>query len=468
MAGRVGTITGVSPSDELLRPALELAFAVALAGTKLRPPIAPPPQLRPYLKFQKLPGGALPVVRKVVDDDDEFRLRIASVANDELAGELGVLWLTRADGWVERMQELVEAELLAEPDRRAEAIARRADRRREAAEHAANRASAEIAALRADAERERERRHEAERRAAKLEAELVEQRRVVEQTSAEAKATKAKGSSAIAAADEIRQSNQNLRTRVAELEAALDTALAARIDAEAERDDLLAGGPPPGQRTVSAPSPELGRAAGALQDAAAAIRQLAGALDATGAALAPDDGDVNFRTALHAHLPGHHRADHLRRSKAEPLVRRSPMAIPGGLFGNSEAAAAHLVKQAGVVLLVDGYNVAKLGWPTLTLEQQRESMLDALETLVRRSGVRTMVVFDGADLPSPAARRRLLRVRFSPAGVTADDSIRQYVGELPPNRPIVVATNDQAIVRDVRSQGANVITSDQLVALIRR
>jgi rRNA-processing protein FCF1 len=32
----------------------------------------------------------------------------------------------------------------------------------------------------------------------------------------------------------------------------------------------------------------------------------------------------------------------------------------------------------------------------------------------------------------------------------------------------VVATNDQAIVRDVRSQGANVISSDQLVALVRR
>ncbi|HAP75295.1 MAG TPA: hypothetical protein DCR14_04365, partial [Acidimicrobiaceae bacterium] len=61
--------------------------------------------------------------------------------------------------------------------------------------------------------------------------------------------------------------------------------------------------------------------------------------------------------------------------------RRSPLAIPGGLYGNSEAAAEHLLRAEGVTVLVDGYNVAKLGWPALSLLQQREAAIGAAETI---------------------------------------------------------------------------------------
>ena len=61
----------------------------------------------------------------------------------------------------------------------------------------------------------------------------------------------------------------------------------------------------------------------------------------------------------------------------------------------------HLVKQPEVTLIVDGYNVAKLGWPTAELPQQRDRLLDSLEDLVRRIGVRAVVVFDGADVSCP-------------------------------------------------------------------
>ncbi len=449
----------MSPSDELLRPALELAFAVAFAGTKLRPPIPPPPQLRPYLKFQKLPNGALPVVRMVVEDDDEFRVRTARVATEELAGRLGVVWLTRGDGWVEEVQRLVEAALLDEPVAGDDAAVRKADRRREAAEQAAHRAQAEIAVARADADRERERRVDLERRLRELEHELVEQRRTVERVTEEARSTKARGSSAVVAADELRAVNQQLRERVAELERQFDDALAARLAAESERDAARSR-----VATSAAPGParpELTRAIGALNDTAGAIRQLAGALEVTATALATPTASE----PLPDPEPAWPTAPTSRRSGP----RRAPLAIPGGLFGDSDAVAAHLVRQPDVTLVVDGYNVAKLGWPTLSLEQQRESCLDALETLVRRTGVRTVVFFDGADLPSAAAaRRRLLRVRFTPSGTIADDAIRAHVAELPADRPVVVATNDQAIVRDVRADGANVLSSEQLLSVLRR
>jgi predicted RNA-binding protein with PIN domain len=45
--------------------------------------------------------------------------------------------------------------------------------------------------------------------------------------------------------------------------------------------------------------------------------------------------------------------------------------------------------------------------------------------------------------------------------------IRDEVRRLPATRQVVVVTNDQQIVRDVRAMGANTISSDQLLALIR-
>ena len=61
-----------------------------------------------------------------------------------------------------------------------------------------------------------------------------------------------------------------------------------------------------------------------------------------------------------------------------------------------------------------------------------------------------------------------MRVRFTPAGVLADDEIRELAASLPADQPVVVATNDQEVVRGVRSSGANVITSEQLLAIARR
>ena len=75
-------------------------------------------------------------------------------------------------------------------------------------------------------------------------------------------------------------------------------------------------------------------------------------------------------------------------------------------------------------------------------------------------------MFDGADVVGAhAPRRRLARVVYSPAGVSADDVIRAEVDATPADRPVVVVTNDQAIRRDVAAAGANLVTSDALLAL---
>ncbi len=79
------------------------------------------------------------------------------------------------------------------------------------------------------------------------------------------------------------------------------------------------------------------------------------------------------------------------------------------------------------------------------------------------------VVFDGADvIGAHSASRRLARVVYSTAGVSADDVIRAEVAATPPHRPVIVVTNDQAVRRSVAALGANLISSDAFLALARR
>ena len=64
-------------TDELLRPAAELAIEMARAGLRQHPPAEVPTRLRPVLGHAKLTRAALATVRRVVEDDPGFRSRLA-------------------------------------------------------------------------------------------------------------------------------------------------------------------------------------------------------------------------------------------------------------------------------------------------------------------------------------------------------------------------------------------------------
>ena len=87
-----------------------------------------------------------------------------------------------------------------------------------------------------------------------------------------------------------------------------------------------------------------------------------------------------------------------------------PLRLPGGVWADSSEAALHLLRSPGVLLVVDGYNVAKLGWPQLALADQRARLLDALDELAARYGTDVRVVFDGADVAQLPVGRRYIRV----------------------------------------------------------
>ena len=93
--------TGGDGVTSVLRPALELALGVARTGLMETPPVSPPGPIRPLLRFAKLSERALATLRDTVEDDGEFRSRVAEQADEAVIGRLPYLWLTRPEGWAE-------------------------------------------------------------------------------------------------------------------------------------------------------------------------------------------------------------------------------------------------------------------------------------------------------------------------------------------------------------------------------
>lgn len=433
--------------DRLVSSALEFAVGIAAASVRIKPALPFPSELKPFLKFQKLPAKALADVRRAIESDAVFLGRIASVATAELLDEPGLLWLTRPEGWQERLRELAcvdeSGDLAAE--------LRRAERRRDAAEQIAQRSVAEIAGLRADLERQSA---DLQRLTAEV-AELRSHREGIQAELAKSRHDIRHAQDRVAAASERAE-----RFRLDAADAELRATDAARV-----RDDVLAQRAGWTARRASDESILAGAAqlASDLDEQVAVASQLARVLG-------------KLSDELQALEPAARRTDVViertgRRAVGtgvRPSVRK-PIALPGGIYGSSGAASEFLVRTAGVAILIDGYNVAKLGWPRLDLEQQRERCIDAAEDVARRYGTNVAVVFDGTLIPGAAAPgRRLVRVQFSAEGVSADDVLRAEVAALPAAVPVVVVTNDQAVATDVRTNGANTMSSDQWLELARR
>jgi hypothetical protein len=398
-----------------LRSAIEFALAVAAEGQKVKPPLAFPAAFKPFLRQQRVPTAALGKLRRAIEADEAFRKRLAASAVPELVDPIGLEWLRREEGWQERIAALVAASEEAEARADMEAALRRAERRREAAEQAAVRTRAELVSLlgRVDTLEEELAAARAERR--ELQAELERARAALAEARREARHANDRAEAA--------------RHRLAGVEAERDDAARRAAAAEAQRDALLVDRAERGGVGVSAQQVvelrELARSARGLADRLASLIEVGAA-------------------------------------------GRVPLPLPGAVAGDPARAAEHLLRSAGVLVLVDGYNVAKLAWPDDSLARQRERCLDLVDDLARRFGTDFTVVFDGADvIGAHTTKRRLARVVYSPAGTTADDVIRAEVGATPADRPVVVVTNDQAVRRDVAAAGANWVSSDAFLAVAR-
>ncbi|MFZ4812413.1 MAG: hypothetical protein ACOYL9_13825, partial [Ilumatobacteraceae bacterium] len=232
--------------DSLLRPALEFAVGIAAVGQRLRPPLPFPPELRPFLKLNRLPGKALAEVRRVVEVDDVYRTRLGAGAMPDLVGEAGMLWLQRPEGWVASLRALRES---AEDDDVAVKL-KRAEKRREAAEEALKRALAEVIALRADAEQRRVEAVTQGAQLAKLDAEIVGLRTEAATRTREAAKLRKRADAAEARIGELHAELDGIRTQVEEAHRIRDEVLGAR----ASQETSFAGAVAASDRTSSRPA----------------------------------------------------------------------------------------------------------------------------------------------------------------------------------------------------------------------
>jgi predicted RNA-binding protein with PIN domain len=153
----------------------------------------------------------------------------------------------------------------------------------------------------------------------------------------------------------------------------------------------------------------------------------------------------------------------------EPAVRR-PLDVPNGLMAESREALEAWLKEPNVSLLIDGYNVSKTegGFVDVSLEQQRNRLVDEIDRLARRMKVASTIVFDGALIEPAAVRRkrRTVVVAYSKPPEIADDHLVALLEEQP-NHPVIVVTNDRELQDRSVALGATIARSEQLLSLIR-
>jgi predicted RNA-binding protein with PIN domain len=421
--------------------------------------VVPPTALRPFLGFARLSPAALSAIARVVDQDDDFRARVAASVDEDAVGRGAWLWLTRPAGWQHDLAA-IEAE---DRERRASRAAEQREARDERS--AARRLAATQAALtRAETVGE-ERRLELDRLQQELD-DLRRARTAADARVAELEATVVELEEARATAvRNLKEVEGRLVGRATELKAA--KARLRELEAEAP-------GPGPGTGRQEAAPAEAGDAGSTVAgpDLGAVARELARAAEGA-AGLA--DGLAGLAAALEDRQAGAPPSplapEPTGPAGAEAAVRparRIPVALPGGLLDDSVAAAEHLLRTPDAVLVVDGYNVTMTGWPALGAAEQRRRLVALLSDLAARTCTRVELVFDGAEVDRgavtvPAPARRWVRVRFSPPGVEADDIVLDLVAQLPTGRPVIVVSSDNRVREGARRGGANLLYSRQLL-----
>lgn len=218
--------------------------------------------------------------------------------------------------------------------------------------------------------------------------------------------------------------------------------------------------------------------AGSFREAINALQQLGDALGSAATAIGLDypmvDGgssasSVESARGRESFSPGQGRSDERRSpSPASPQrSRRTPIRLRRGAVEGSADAIEQLLSTPGVIVLVDGYNVAMQAWPGLSKSAQRDSLIHMAADAASRHGTDIHLVFDGAgDGTRPNVTTALpVRVHFSDSDTEADDVIIDMVATI--TGPVVVVTSDRRIIDAVRQMGANVTTSADMIDFVR-
>jgi predicted RNA-binding protein with PIN domain len=408
------------------------------------PAAAVPPPLRGIARFdprKRAKLGSAPIAAQL-ENDKEFRELVAeSVAAGwpELVASLAdgnvppaadpvlvaaAAYLTRPPGWADMVEaaraDLQQNAVAAEGSEREEVVTRLREQlaaQKNAAKEESDRLREQLKAARAENSDLRRRLHEARERARAA----VRRAEEMEQAAEEARSAATAAGSAGEA--ELRRLRERLADAEKQLEVSRRAAREGRSIEEARIRVLL----------------------DALQDASAGLRREL-ALPTT--ISRPADSVA----AVTGERPG------VRGMPARALADDDPQLLD------------QLLALPQVHLIIDGYNVTKSGYGTLTLADQRNRLMTGLGGLVAQTRVEVTVVFDGAELNAPVqvVAPRGVRVLFSAPGEIADDLIRQLVRAEPPGRAIAVVSSDREVAESVRRMGARPVPSGLLLRRLGR
>jgi predicted RNA-binding protein with PIN domain len=435
-------------ADELLRSTLEAALGVAKAGERASPPVPAPQALRGVLHFKRYPAAARDFAKRAIDEDEEFRERVADEVTEAQVGGAGWLYLTRPDGWEQAFATL-----------RADA-GRRDDARRE--EQGVQELERRLLVADDRLRQEQMRSHAATEDADQARAELSEERRARREVQERLDAVEGAVAEAVHARDEALVARDAALADAEEAQAEAAAARTAQRAAEAALTSASVSEP-----SDSGVSDELAKR---TEAAAAEARRLAEELQ-----FLSDEfvGGARKIASSKARGPGPAPAPSAqgpppRHKAAAP--RRRPVDLPPGVSDGSREAAAALLRMPDVRVLVDGYNVSKRAWAAASIAEQRDRLVRALDDLALRTGAHPTVVFDGGDVDPMRHRSstRSVQVLFSPDGVSADAIVIDCIGRCPPGTPVVVVSSDNEVRNGAKAKGARVVHSDTFLDVVRR
>ena len=124
-------------------------------------------------------------------------------------------------------------------------------------------------------------------------------------------------------------------------------------------------------------------------------------------------------------------------------------------------------------LIIDGYNLlhtedALAQLLRTDLQLARHRLVRMVEATALRMAKQTTIVFDGREGgQDEALTSKHLEIYYSPGKHTADTIIERLTARYPAPEKILVVTSDRAEADTVLSSGAQVISSQEFMALCR-
>lgn len=149
----------------------------------------------------------------------------------------------------------------------------------------------------------------------------------------------------------------------------------------------------------------------------------------------------------------------------EPKVRR-PIAIPANIQDDPEAVARHVVASPNIVLLIDGDEVATLGWSAFPLSEQRAALITYLAELSESAGCKPDVVLDGrVGAEGTTHASKAVRLRLTKAPTAPVEALAELIDAYPVKWPLAVVTDDGELAMAAIERNIVVLKNKQLLNL---